>query len=135
MSMDQLFKALPEALQWEIMTEFVGTHLVRYNKLRRKMTGEIHSLLLQNYKSRYPIIDFAYLNFYQSKYDLVYFLCRGWGLKREWFRTQPTVVLPPYVKHHFPSYPYTNKKLGKTPQPVTFFKPIYRNNRRFVHQK
>ena len=38
--MDQLFKALPRDLQWEILTEFVGTHAVRNGKLLRKITGE-----------------------------------------------------------------------------------------------
>jgi hypothetical protein len=38
--MDQLFKALPRDLQWEILTEFVGTHTVRNGKLLRKITGE-----------------------------------------------------------------------------------------------
>lgn len=38
--MDQLFKALPRDLQWEILSEFVGTHAVRNGKLLRKITGE-----------------------------------------------------------------------------------------------
>ena len=38
--MDQLFKALPRDLQWEILSEFVGTHVVRNGKLLRKITGE-----------------------------------------------------------------------------------------------
>jgi hypothetical protein len=35
--MDILFKALPRDLQWEILTAFVGSHVVRFNKLRRKI--------------------------------------------------------------------------------------------------
>jgi len=35
--MDLLFKALPRDLQWEILTEFVGTHAVRNGKLMRKI--------------------------------------------------------------------------------------------------
>jgi hypothetical protein len=35
--MDQLFKALPRDLQWEILSEFVGTHVVRNGKLKRKI--------------------------------------------------------------------------------------------------
>ena len=38
--MEQLFKALPRDLQWEILSEFVGTHAVRNGKLLRKLTGE-----------------------------------------------------------------------------------------------
>ena len=39
--MDQLFKALPRDLQWEVLTEFVGTHKVRNGKLLRKIPYEI----------------------------------------------------------------------------------------------
>jgi len=35
--MDLLFKALPRDLQWEILSEFVGTHVVRNGKLMRKI--------------------------------------------------------------------------------------------------
>jgi hypothetical protein len=37
MSIDQLFNALPRDLQWEILSEFVGTHAVRKGKLMRKL--------------------------------------------------------------------------------------------------
>ena len=37
MNMWQLFKALPRDLQWEILSEFVGTHVVRNGKLMRKI--------------------------------------------------------------------------------------------------
>jgi len=37
MSMDQLFKALPRDLQWEILSEYVGSHSVRKGKLMTKM--------------------------------------------------------------------------------------------------
>ena len=36
-NMDNLFKALPRDLQWEVLTEFVGTHVVRGGKLMRKI--------------------------------------------------------------------------------------------------
>jgi hypothetical protein len=48
MNLDKLFNALPRDLQWEILTEFVGTHVVRNGKLIRKMTGEIQAQLLKN---------------------------------------------------------------------------------------
>ena len=35
--MDNLFKSLPRDLQWEVLTEFVGTHVVRCGKLMRKI--------------------------------------------------------------------------------------------------
>ena len=37
MTMDQLFLMLPRDLQWEVLTEFTGTHTVRKGKLRRKI--------------------------------------------------------------------------------------------------
>ena len=43
--MDQLFKALPSDLQWEILSDFVGTHVVRNGKLMRKMSVEIQKEL------------------------------------------------------------------------------------------
>ena len=35
--MENLFRALPRDLQWEVLTEFVGTHVVRRGKLMRKI--------------------------------------------------------------------------------------------------
>lgn len=46
--MDRLFKALPTELQWEILCVFVGSHVVRYNKLRRRLDGKIHKEILNN---------------------------------------------------------------------------------------
>ena len=39
--MDQLFKALPRDLQWEVLADFVGTHVVRNGKLLRKLDNTI----------------------------------------------------------------------------------------------
>ena len=43
--MDNLFKALPRDLQWEVLTEFVGTHVVRNGKLLRKLDNTIKDRL------------------------------------------------------------------------------------------
>jgi hypothetical protein len=43
--MDQLFKALPRELQWEILADFVGTHAVRNGKLIRKLCHKIKDRL------------------------------------------------------------------------------------------
>ena len=43
--MDNLFKALPRDLQWEILSEFVGTHAVRNGKLMRKLDNKIKDRL------------------------------------------------------------------------------------------
>ena len=37
MNIEQLFKALPRDLKWEILSEFLGTHSVRKGKLIRKI--------------------------------------------------------------------------------------------------
>ena len=43
--MDELFKALPRDLQWEILSDFVGTHVVRNGKLMRKLGNKIKDRL------------------------------------------------------------------------------------------
>ena len=40
-NMDQLFKKLPRDLQWKILVEFLGTHVVRNGKLMRKIVFTI----------------------------------------------------------------------------------------------
>ena len=37
MTPDQLFIKLPRDLQWEVLADFIGTHVVRNGKLRRKI--------------------------------------------------------------------------------------------------
>ncbi len=131
--MDQLFLALPDELQWEILTKFVGTHSVRNGRLKRHMTGEIHATLLRNHRSNYAhlqpnyksqlIINYRYLNYWQSRCDSIRNMCKGWKLKREWYDGQPSVILPPYEKHEFPSYPYTNRKTGRPLNAVVMHSP------------
>ena len=72
MSMDLLFKALPRDLQWEILSEFVGTHVVRNGKLMRKLTGEIHLQLLTTMRCNYGGL---YLKFRPEKYRPNYITC------------------------------------------------------------
>jgi len=51
MTLDQLFNDLPRDLQWEILSEFLGTHVVRKGKLMRKLV-----LPLQFPQLKYNII-------------------------------------------------------------------------------
>ena len=65
--MDNLFKALPRDLQWEILSEFVGTHAVRNGKLLRKITGEyqvqtIKKVLPMNLWLKYRRLHLMYKN-------------------------------------------------------------------------
>jgi hypothetical protein len=47
MNMNQLFNALPRDLQWEVLTEFTGTHSVRNGKLIKKIVfDDRHQILL-----------------------------------------------------------------------------------------
>lgn len=184
-SMDQLFKRLPQALQWEILTDFVGGYVVRYNRLRRLMSGELQKEIMEhvfalNYQSwlilrakpfvRFPMSDVdnlarialnrwrvssfssdgQLLDYNADDYDAdlnlleivagAEFSHRGSGVvlfksketgrlsygvqccvsyshtsDARWYimEVDDSVTLPPYEKHSYPSYPYTNKKLGR----------------------
>jgi hypothetical protein len=60
MDMEQLFKKLPRDLQWEILSVFVGTHVVRNGKLRRKLTystSQDGTLLRQVGDELLPVIN------------------------------------------------------------------------------
>jgi hypothetical protein len=166
--MDQLFKALPQDLQWEILTDFVGGFAVRNNKLRRFLTDNpmiqimrqtygINPLrppdcYLKNfvvYKRRplMPYIDdmentiaeakmefsqkgkfvMLFMNIFTNQYSY------GYNSSVQWTITpiDDSVVLPPYERHHYPSYPNTNKKLGR---PVETMKLMDPATYRFVHR-
>lgn len=159
--MDTLFKNLPRELQWEILTVFVGTHVVRYNKLRRKFTGDIQNQLIESTKNSY----FEYRGCCLKQYPCYY----GDG-KMPWYWTRTfspdiysltqvalgvegnvislfknvrtgelsygfysrahkwyifpivdNVRLSPYVKRHYLSYPFTNKKLNRMDMNVVLY--------------
>jgi hypothetical protein len=52
---EQLFKALPRDLQWEILSEYLGTHVVRNGKLMRRMTGDVQMQLLNSMPQMMPM--------------------------------------------------------------------------------
>jgi hypothetical protein len=156
MTLDQLFNALPRDLQWEILSEFVGTHAVRNGKLLRKLVIPFqHSPLKYNiihnnpnfpwYYSKYGTISIHpdFPCFLREAVNIVSFVklsdgsmimyCEGTITKKmsyifraptkmvqgrkiwdhERFILDDSVVLPPFVKHNYPSYPFTNKKMGR----------------------
>jgi hypothetical protein len=47
----------------------------------------------------------------------------SWG--RDWYITpiNDSIVLPPYVKNYYPSYPHTNKKLGRPALKMKVYDP------------
>ena len=151
MTMDQLFLMLPQDLQWEVLTEFTGTHTVRKGKLRRKIVftttvgGKLmrqldnntfipvaHGLKVRQQLSwlrdrpeaEWPkYIRFSTLGNRQIQpcYDgvsgVTIFGYRKtvdhhilWEMQYPVARAEDTVVLPPFVKNYWPSYPHTDKK-------------------------
>lgn len=182
---DHVFKRLPEALQWEILVEFVGGYVVRYNRLKRLMSGGIHEILLaHNYylnnvslcdlwlkrRVEYPVsqrltvyalnptmvlsfrssdgqpsalanenherlrvvasVEFSrrrtFAVLFQDKYNdrLSYgFTCSG-GQIMYITEVDDSLVLPTYKKHIYPSYPNTNKKLGRPALMMKLHNPL-----------
>ena len=130
--MDQLFKALPRDLQWEVLTEFTGTHVVRYGKLMRKIAYN-HDLPVKRVRQRLSWLydrhdDIQhYVRFNtdtQMKFcedavsgETIYCYRKViddlplWELQFTALpRAEDSVTLPPFEKHTYPSYPYTAKK-------------------------
>ena len=147
MSMDQLFKGLPRDLQWEILSEFVGSHSVRKGKLIKKLGVDYRREMVQ-----YLVFRIMKCNIFVFKWNydattlvqmsdgsqLMFCECpingemgyvfrkrvverkdqESW--KKEVWITKPwiveytpmnvSVVLPPFEKHSYPSYPDTKKK-------------------------
>lgn len=142
MTMDKLFISLPRDLQWEILSEFVGTHMVRNGRLRRKLTVHI---TLDQYM--YSFRDRAWYDwlYYEDTYMRIWLnhvkgknmlVCRdrdettiymfriqggdpsslefGWKTQYTPNRWEDSIVLPPFKKNTYLSYPFTNKKMQKT---------------------
>jgi hypothetical protein len=152
--MDKLFKALPRDLQWEILSEFVGTHVVRNGKLMRKMSGNIQRELADKMRND---CDRLYLKFqpsfkpagewftyktirFNNKFllfrrdDMAVYLCLiASGDMFYMYSTlsgcfivpmDDSVILTPFVKNEYPSYPFTNKKMGIANKNMTLYNPI-----------
>jgi len=136
MSMEKLFKDLPRDLQWEILTEFVGSHSVRNGRLIKKIKFDYrHEMLLLHGTFHRPKISddwvtdcnaraFGWLrNLSQIMFchDLVSgeigYLLRmrvihsspmEWKL--EYTPMNDSVILSTFEKHYYPSYEDTDKK-------------------------
>jgi hypothetical protein len=168
MTMEELFKALPRDLQWEILEDFVGTHVVRKNKLMRSLTddpiiqimrntyglnptrpptGYLKNFVIHHRRYTFPHnyelentrteakLEFSnkekfvilFRNISTNKYSY------GYKNSDQWIITpfDEFVVLPLYERHHYPSYPNTNKKLGRPVQTMNLMDPA---TFRFVHR-
>jgi hypothetical protein len=157
MTTDQLFKALPRDLQWEILETFVGTHVVRNGKLMRKMTGDVQEELAskmgadlgdlwikqpQLYITLGTFVKGKNINFNSNvvlrrDFKMDIYLWENWH-NREitymYYRYNYTsecyrydmkngLSLPPFIKHNYPSYEYTDKKLGRPCKKMTLYNP------------
>jgi hypothetical protein len=150
MNMYTLFKCLPRDLQWEVLSEFVGTHVVRKGKLIQKIVYSTHNNQLQRLvknNTYVPVVTamrvrlvLPWLNRLGPErrhirfrsYQPVYFVEEDasgetivcyhkvhdhidmWRVRFAPERVEDAVVLPPFVKHTYPSYPFTDKKQNKS---------------------
>ena len=143
MNMDQLFNALPRDLQWEVLTEFVGSHAVRKGKLMRKLVLGYPFRMVKNMpriqKVAFPynlnyVHEIAFVSMPSSgrrircwqnadrSSDVSYTYSRphdstmiyNYGSIITDVYPVESVPLPPFEKHSYPSYEYTDKKKKKT---------------------
>lgn len=179
---DQIFRGLPLDLQWDILVRFVGGFVVRYNRLRRIMSGELqekimeHNFSLNRLSLRRlwlkPLVEFPTPNRLfiaaLNRNKVSNFRCDGqpWTdvgdpdrlltvssaefsrkemfvtlfrdedndrlsygcciFSRQWYITEidDSITLPPFEKHFYPSYPYTNKKLGRPSLKMKLHAPV-----------
>lgn len=184
---DHAFKMLPDVLQWEILTDYVGGFVVRYNKLKRLFSGELqqkimeHTFVLNRSSPRSlwakPFVRFplaendrlisSVLNRWNvSSFNsdgqirenddpdelqivsaaefsyrgacVVLFSSKDTGRLSYGFRcgysrgtlkwyimdVDDSILLPPYEKHIYTSYPYTNKKLGRPVLKMKLHNPV-----------
>ena len=134
----QLFRHLPRDLQWEVLSEFVGSHAVRKGKLIKKMVFGARQQMVQNIHR----IHVCYIGVYNEDFNAKTYTSMSDGsqlmfcehpvykemgymfrkrIKREcsWMPSfwgqqytpmNDSVVLPPFEKHSYPSYEDTDKK-------------------------
>ena len=162
MDIDKLFKALPRDLQWEILQDFAGTHVVRNGKLMRKMTGDIQEKLMtkmewSSMSIRFtpdgmlrqlclkcnPIQTNTYFTPFDNMITKTLVQLAKWGGRQVYVSEMPetgkiiyeyttptcdftltlddSIILPPFIKHEYSSYPYTDKKMGRPSKKVTFY--------------
>ncbi len=145
----QLFKHLPRDLRWEVLSEFVGSHAVRKGKLIKKIVFDARHTVVQNVQLIRECNIWLYTNDFKAK-TIVYMgegsqmmFCEDpkSGVAKILFRKRnirthsresksyscqytpinDSVTLPPFEKHSYPSYEYTDKKKETrrpTPKPL-----------------
>ena len=121
-TMEQLFIKLPRDLQWEILETFVGTHVVRNGKLRRKLVLDSNDNQVLRLIQDRPWYNWLYTQHQHSDKDnkmifTQWFYNRFYYDEDHWEAPITPIEpsdLPPFIKNVYPSYPYTNKKLGRS---------------------
>jgi len=135
MNVDQLFRALPRDLQWEVLTEFTGTHTVRKGKLMRKIVfNDRHQMIKDMHRiqtivhgiTQVELSGGRKISCYQSPNgkDTYYMFInnRPYDPTRSYhcgkiitsvLPPENSIDLPPFVKHSYPSYEHTDKKKKK----------------------
>ena len=137
--MDQLFKALPRDIQWDILTEFTGTHSVRKGKLLRKIVFDNRHQILQDMIRIQSSCAGLNLDFYAKAFvqfstgarlmfchdpkfgGIGYMFISSSKPDFSWMpdyfsgrRWTPiniwTGITTPFVKHSYQSYEHTDKK-------------------------
>ena len=139
MNMDQLFLTLPRDLQWEVLSEFVGSHAVRKGKLMRRLVLDSKYRVvmgmprIQKVANPYNL-DCVHatavvilsnerkITCYEGPphgYDMRYQICLPHESSGLWdydtriitiYPRKNSVALPAHEKHAYPSYEYTDKK-------------------------
>ena len=135
MNMDQLFRALPRDLQWEVLSEFVGSHAVRKGKLMRKLLVDNRHQMIKDLPRITRCFIWVYIQHFNATDDVQLWggsqlmFCvnpktgeMGYTFRKRKIRTHSreeksyehkytpmndSVVLPPFEKHSYTSY---NKK-------------------------
>jgi hypothetical protein len=153
MNMNKLFNALPRDLQWEVLTVFVGSHVVRKGKLIQKLVSGIKFQRIQEmhriqkcYIGQY-IQDFNTLSFVQFSNGSQLMFCEeptygelgytfrqvinrecSWMSKaygRQYVPMDDSVDLQPFEKHTYPSYEHTDKKKAiRSSKKIVFEEPM-----------
>ncbi len=138
MNMWQLFKNLPRDLRWEVLSEFIGSHAVRKGKLIKKMVCDARHQIVQDIRRIHVCYIGAYNTDFNAKtyirmsdgsqlmfcedpiYGEMGYTFRknivrecSWMPKcygQQYTPMNDSVVLPPFEKRSYPSYPFTDKK-------------------------
>lgn len=133
--MEKLFKDLPRDLQWEILTEFVGSHSVRKGKLIQKIVFDYrHRMLLVHASLHSPIkstgkpnlcrivscaqlrdnsiLAYCHDKVGSGKMGYMFLLLKENNYYLDYVYTpmNDSVILPTFVKHYYTSYEDTDKK-------------------------